>query len=69
MTWDDLVTFYGFKELYCPDCYEKTELGYKTKTLETRHYFDDELQQPIVRRRHVCPECMTQFYTVESLEH
>lgn len=68
MTWDNLVTFYGFKELYCPECLDKKEIGVKTKTLETRHYLD-ESNQPIVRRRHYCPECMTSFYTMESAEN
>lgn len=69
MTWENLVTFYGFKELYCPECLDKTEIAVKTKTLETRHYYDEANQQPLVRRRHYCPECFTAFYTMESLEN
>ena len=66
---EDFVTFIGFKELICPECMEKEDLAYKTKCVDTRHYYDDKLGQPIVRRRHICPNCDTQFYTIESLEH
>jgi transcriptional regulator NrdR family protein len=69
MIFDDFVTFIGFKELICPECLDKLDEAYKTKILETRTYFCDELNQPIVRRRHICTNCDTQFYTIESQEH
>lgn len=66
---ENLVTIFGERILYCPECYVKKDLAVKTKTLETRHYHDEANNQPVVRRRHACPECLTAFYTMESVEH
>ena len=63
----DLVAFFGVKELICPECAKKDEKYYKTKCLETRTY-TDENSQPWVRRRHYCPNCLNQFYTIENIE-
>lgn len=69
MHFDNLVTFVGSHELICPECMNESGEYYKTKILETRTYIDEEVKQPVVRRRHICPNCNTQFYTIELLEH
>ena len=39
--------------------------SYKTVTKETRNFLDDD-DEPIVERRHQCPNCNQSFFTIEQ---
>ena len=52
--------------MYCLDCLENDNVAVNTVTKETRHYLDEDTNQPIVDRRHLCPCCGAGFYTREA---
>ncbi len=52
--------------MFCPQCLSSKEEAFKTKCLETRTFLDEADDQPMVIRRHRCPECDFTFQTIEK---
>lgn len=60
-----MTYFIGFNPMICPYCLRDHDVAYKTVTKETRNFLDDD-DEPIVERRHQCPNCNQSFFTIEQ---